>query len=120
MSTQEVANSFTALCRDGKFDEAGHAFWADEIVSIEPMSGPMARLEGIKALEDKAKWWADNNTIHGVKVEGPYVNGDEFTLRFELDVTPKGKSRARLVELALYKVKGDKVIEEKFYAGKIN
>jgi hypothetical protein len=45
------------------------------------------------------------------------VNGDEFTLRFEMDVTPKGKSRTRMIELALYKVKNDKVVEEKFFAG---
>jgi hypothetical protein len=117
MSTQEVAKSFTALCRAGKFDEAGRAFWSDRAVSIEPMTGPMARLEGRKALEDKGKSWAENNTVHGVKVEGPFVNGDEFTVRFELDVTPKGKARTKMVEVALYKVKDEKVVEEKFFAG---
>jgi hypothetical protein len=117
MSTQEIAKSFTSLCRAGKFDEAGHAYWSDKVISIEPMSGPMARLEGIKALEDKGKWWAENNTVHGIKVEGPFVNGDEFTLRFEMDVTPKGKQRTKMVEMAVYKVKNDKVVEEKFYFG---
>jgi hypothetical protein len=117
MSTQEVAKSFTALCRDGKFDEAGRIYWSDKAVSIEPMTGPMARLEGRKALEDKSKWWAENNTVHEVKVEGPFVNGDEFTLRFEMDMTPKGKARMKVVEVALYKVKGEKVVEERFFAG---
>jgi hypothetical protein len=117
MSTQEVATSFTALCRAGKFDEAGRKFWSDKTVSIEPMTGPMARLEGRKALEDKAKWWAENNTVHEVKVEGPFVNGDEFTVRFELEMTPKGKARTKMVEVALYKVKDEKVVEEKFFVG---
>jgi hypothetical protein len=115
MSTQEVAKNFTALCRAGKFAEAGEKFWADQIVSVEPMTGPMARLEGRKAVEDKGKWWAENNTVHDVKVEGPFVNGDEFTLRFEIDMTPKGKTREKSVEMALYKVKNDKVVEERFY-----
>jgi hypothetical protein len=117
MSTQEVAKSFTNLCRAGKFAEAGQTFWADQVISIEPMSGPMARLEGRKALEDKGKWWSENNTVHGVRVEGPFVNGDEFTLRFEMDVTPKGKTREKMVEVAVYRVKGDKVVEEKFFGG---
>ncbi len=117
MSTQDVAKSFTALCRAGKFDEAGHKFWSDKVVSIEPMTGEMARMEGVKALEKKGKWWAENNEVHGVRVEGPFVNGDEFTLRFEMDVTPKGKERTKMIEMALYKVKNDKVVEEKFYSG---
>ena len=115
MSTQEVARSFTALCRAGKFDEAGHKFWADKVISIEPMSGPMAHLEGRKAVEAKGKWFSENNTVHDVKVEGPFVNGNEFTLRFEMEVTPKGKTREKMVEVAVYKVMGDKVIEERFF-----
>src|SRR5579859_4507960 len=107
MSTQEVAKAFTAMCRAGKFAEAGRTFWSDKVVSIEPMSGPMARLEGKKEVEDKGKWWSENTTVHEVKVEGPFVNGDEFTLRFEMDMTPKGKGRMREVEVALYKVKND-------------
>jgi hypothetical protein len=117
MSTQEVANAFTSLCRAGNFAEAGKTFWADKVVSIEPMSGPMARLEGRKALEDKGKWFSEHNTVHELKVEGPFVNGDEFTVRFEMDMTPKGKSRTREVEVALYKVQNDKVVEEKFFFG---
>jgi hypothetical protein len=117
MSTQEVAKSFTDLCRAGKFEEAGRSYWADQAISIEPMTGPMARLQGRKALEDKGKEWAQHNQVHGVKVEGPFVNGDEFTLRFELDVTPEGKPRTKMIEMALYKVKNDKVVEEKFFSG---
>jgi hypothetical protein len=116
MTTQDLAKSFTGLCRAGKFTEAGQKFWSENVVSIEPMSGDMARLEGRKAVEGKGKWWAENNEVHDVKVEGPYVNGDEFTVRFEMDVTPKGKARTKMVEMALYKTKGDKIVEEKFYA----
>ncbi len=117
MATQDVAKSFTELCRAGKFDQAGHKFWSDEIVSIEPMTGDMARLEGRKAVENKGKWWAENHEVHAVKIDGPFLNGDEFTLRFEMDVTPKGKSRMTMIEIGLYKVKNGKVIEEKFFFG---
>jgi len=115
MNTQEIAKSFTDLCKAGKFDDAGTTFWSEDIVSLEPMTGEMARLQGRKAVEGKGKWWADNHEVHSVKVEGPFVHGDEFTVRFELDVTPKGKSRMTMKEIGLYKVKNGKVVEEKFF-----
>ncbi|MBP6404775.1 MAG: hypothetical protein LCH79_05380 [Proteobacteria bacterium] len=46
MNTQEVANAFTALCKAGRFDEAGQQFWADTVVSVEAMQGEGARVEG--------------------------------------------------------------------------
>jgi len=116
MNTQELAKEFTSMCRSGKFDEAGKKFWSDDVVSIEPMTGEMARLKGRKAVEGKGKAFLDNNEIHGVKVEGPFVNGDEFTLHFEMDLTPKGKSRTTMKEIGLYRVKNGKVAEEKFFA----
>jgi hypothetical protein len=116
MSTQEVAKSFTKLCSEGKFEEAGKKFWSDDVVSLEPMTGDMARVQGRKAVENKGKWWAENHTVHNSKVDGPFVNGDCFTVEFEMDVTPKGKERTRMREIGLYTVKGDKIAEEKFFA----
>ena len=116
MTTHDIAKQFTQLCGSGKFEEAGKRFWSDKVVSIEPMTGEMARLEGRQAVENKGKWWAENNTVHNVKVEGPFINGDTFMVRFEMDVTPKGKERTHMTETALYTVKNDKIVEEKFFA----
>jgi hypothetical protein len=116
MSTKEVATAFTQLCNAGKFDEAGKRYWADDVISIEPMTGEMARLQGRKAVESKAKWFAENHQVHAVRVEGPFINGDEFTLRFEMDVTPKGKPRMKMTEIGQYRVRNDKVVEERFFA----
>lgn len=49
--------------------------------------------------------------------EGPFVNGDQFILRFAMDVTPKGQARIQMNEMGLYTVKGGKVTEERFYYG---
>jgi hypothetical protein len=117
MNTQEVAKKFTELCKSGQFDAAGKQFWSEECVSLEPMTGDMARMQGRKALEGKSKWWAENNEMHSAKVEGPFVHGDQFTLRFEMEVTPKGKSRTKMTEIGLYTVKNDKIVEERFFFG---
>jgi hypothetical protein len=115
MSTTEVAQSFTTLCRAGKFSEAGQRYWSEGIVSVEPMSGEMSRMQGREAVRGKGKQWAENNQVHRAQVEGPFVNGDEFAIRFEFEVTPKGKPRTTMREIGLYKVKDGKVIEERFY-----
>jgi hypothetical protein len=117
MNSQEVAKEFTELCKAGKFEAAGDKFWAEDCVSIEPMPGEMHRMQGRKALEGKSKWWAENNTVHGAKVEGPFVNGDQFTVRFEMDFTPKGKSRTSMAEVGLYTIKNGKIVEERFFVG---
>ena len=117
MSTQDIANAFTTLCKNGEWDAAGHQFWADDIVSREAMEGDMAVVKGRAAVEAKGVWWYANNEVHSVAVEGPYVNGDQFVVRFTMDVTPKGGTRTRFDELGVYTVQGGKITEERFFYG---
>ena len=117
MNTQELAKSFTDMCAKGEFDAAGKKFWSDDVVSREPMTGDMAVLKGRKAVEGKGEWWYANHDIHNVTVEGPYVHGDQFVVRFKMDVTPKGKERMSFDEVGLYTVKNGKIVEESFFMG---
>ena len=115
MDTQEIARAFTALCAKGEFEQAGHSYWSDDIVSCEPMEGDMARLQGRAAVDAKGAWWYANHEIHSVKVEGPYVHGEQFLVRFTMDVTPKGGQRMGMDEMGLYTVQGGKIVEERFF-----
>jgi len=117
MSTQDIAADFTQLCKDGKFDEAGQKYWSDSVVSREPMDGEMAVASGRKAVEAKGAWWSANHEIHSVKVEGPYVHGDQFVVRFTMEVTPKGQARIAMDEVGVYSVKDGKIVEERFFYG---
>ena len=117
MTSQELAQAFTGLCRKGEFNEAGRVYWSDDIVSREPMPGDMAEVRGRKAVEGKATWWYANHEVHGVQVEGPYVHGDRFVVRFKLDVTPKGGKRMSMDEVGLYTIKMGKIAEECFFFG---
>lgn len=115
MTTRDVAEAFAALCREGRFEEAGERFWAPGIVSIEPMEGPMARLEGIDAVKGKSVWWYAHHEVHAFETHGPYVNRNQFALRFVIDVTEKASGR-RLAqeEIALYTVADGRIVEERF------
>jgi hypothetical protein len=116
MTTQEIAEEFAALCKAGKFEEAGERFWADDVVSVEPMAGEMAVLKGKAAVKGKGDWWYANHDIHSAETFGPYVNGEQFALRFSLDVTQKATGqRMQMEEVGLYTLRDGKVAEERFF-----
>jgi len=114
-TTRDVADAFTALLREGKDHEAGERFWAPNVVSLEPMEGDMARLEGAEAIRQKHDWWTANFTVHAATYEGPFIHGDQFAIMIKADIEgPEG--RAPMTEVALYTVKAGKVTEERFFA----
>ena len=116
MTTREVAEAFTALCRENRGEEAARRFWSDQVVSIEPMDGPMARLEGRGAVLEKHAWWERTFEVHGGSVDGPWVHGDQFAVGFTLDATNRETGeRARMSEIGLYTVRDGAVVEERFF-----
>lgn len=118
MNTQDVANDLVALCREGKFAEAGEKYWADDVLSVEPGEGDMAQMRGKEATRGKGEWWEANHEVHGVQVDGPYVNGDQFVVRFKMDMTPKESGqRVTMDETGLYTVRDGKIAEERFFYG---
>ncbi len=117
MSTQDVANGLVALCKAGKFSEAGETYWSDNVLSVEAM-GDNPEMRGKEAVRGKGVWWEDNHIVHGAEVEGPYVNGDQFAVRFKMDITIKASGERRVMdEVGLYTVRNDKITEERFFYG---
>jgi ketosteroid isomerase-like protein len=120
MTTAEIATEFAALCKAGKFEEAGTRFWSDDIVSVEPGGPDPASLEarGIAAVTAKGEWWYGNHDIHSVEAAGPFVNADQFIMRFKMDVTIKASGqRMQIDEDGLYTVRDGKIVEERFFYG---
>lgn len=114
MTVEEIARGLVALCKEGKHREAGETYWAPDVVSREPM-GPMPVVEGIAALRAKHDWWEANATVHGGETHGPYLHGDQFAVRFTLDVTMKDMGRVNMDEIAIYTVRDGKIVEERFF-----
>ncbi|MER8751329.1 nuclear transport factor 2 family protein [Mesorhizobium sp. M1050] len=116
MTIAEIAKDFTELLKQGEHEAAAEKYNADDIVSLEAMEGPMAIARGKEALRQKGQWWQENNEVHGGSVEGPYINGDQFAVRFKFDITPKATGeRVTMDEVGLYTVKNGKIAEERFY-----
>ena len=55
--------------------------------------------------------------VHSSTVEGPFLHGeDHFGVIFDFDATDKeSKERVTMKELAIYTVKGGKIIREEFF-----
>jgi ketosteroid isomerase-like protein len=116
MTNAEAIKAFTDMLKAGDHEGAAAKFNAPDIVSIEAMEGPMARIEGTEALKAKSDWWYGAHEVHSVKTEGPYTNGDQFTVVFDMDFTTRETGqRMQAKEVGLYTMKGGKVVEEKFY-----
>jgi len=115
MNTQEIAQDLVTLCRAGRFEEAGEKHWADDVVSVEAM-GENAESRGKAAVRAKGEWWNNTFEVNESKVEGPYVNGDAFIVRFSMTTTNRQSGeKASMDETALYRVKNGKIAEERFF-----
>jgi ketosteroid isomerase-like protein len=115
-TTAEVAKDFTDLLKAGDHEGAAAKYNSPDIVSIEAMDGPMARLQGTAAVQAKGEWFYSNHDIHAFSAEGPYVNGDQFIVNFYVDLTPKETGQRNAShEMGLYTVKDGKIVEERFY-----
>ncbi|OQW61651.1 MAG: ketosteroid isomerase [Proteobacteria bacterium SG_bin9] len=116
MTTADIAAKFTEALKGNRLAEAEN-FWSDDVVSIEAMDGPAGReARGRAAVHAKGEWWFSNHDIHSFETIDPYVNGDQFALKFKIDVTPKATGqRMQMEEVGLYTVRDGKISEERFF-----
>ena len=115
MSTTDVGNGLVAKVRAGDNDGARSAYYHKDIVSVEPIGNPR-EVKGIDACHKKGQQWVESMEVHSGTVEGPFVAGNQFAVRYIYDVTHKAsKQRMTLDEMALYWVDGDKIVKEQFF-----
>ncbi len=116
MTNEEAITAFADLLKRGEHHEAAERFNAADIVSLEAMDGPMARVEGRAAVKSKSDWWYSAHEIHAAEAFGPYRNGDQFVMRFAIDVTVKETGqRVQMDEAGLYTVHDGLIVEERFF-----
>ena len=120
METREIGTKLVELCKQGKNMEAINSFYSPDIVSVEAAGPPGMELEskGIDAVRAKNKWWSDNNEVHSASAQGPFVNGENFAVIFNYDITsnmgPQSGKRTKMEEVAVYTVENGKIVHEKF------
>lgn len=92
MTTKAVADEYVSLFRQGKLGGAAmKRLFSADLVRVEPaeMGGPPVEMRGIEAVEENMRKFMDNNVIHGVEIDGPFVGEGRFAVRFAIDTTFK-------------------------------
>jgi ketosteroid isomerase-like protein len=116
MTTKEVANRLVTLCREGKIMEAQQELYSADIESIEPAHAPVKSAKGREAVTKKGIFFADMiEARHGASVSEPIVEGNYFTIGWQMDVTMKGMGRMNMEEICIYHVKDGKIVREEFF-----
>ena len=119
MTTQEVANRFMELSKEGKFDVIQDELYGEDCESIEPAHAAAAGLnhaKGIEAIKEKGKKFNESiEEMHGGYTGDPIVAGNYFSVAMGMDATMKGAGRVKMDEIAVYEVKDGKISKEQFF-----
>ncbi len=115
MAIEQLAQDFTKAVAEDRMEDV-RAMWHDDIESHEPNDGPMSHVKGRAALQEKHDWWEANTEVHSSSAEGPFVFGEQFAVRYDMDVTMDGE-RSQMKEVGVYTVRDGKVADERFFYG---
>jgi hypothetical protein len=117
MTTKEIAERLVYLCRSGKTEEAKEELFAQDIISIEPYEGLLAKeTKGMDAIRKKAELFVSMvENFYSDIISDPIVAGDYFSLSWTSDLQMKGEVRKTNTELCVYKTKEGKIISEQFF-----
>ena len=111
----EVANGLVKKVRAGDNIGAMDTFYHADIISVEAAGEPR-EVVGIGACKQKGEWWNQSFDVHSSEVEGPFIGGNQFGVRYVYEVTNKGTGqRTTMDELALYWVQDGKIVKEQFF-----
>jgi hypothetical protein len=121
MTTQEVADRYHALAKQGKWFEIQDELFADNVKSVEPESAP-ARYKYLQSAEGKAnvrrkaeKWVSRVEKLYTQYFTEPVVGGNYFALGWGVDVDVTGLGRRKIDEIMLYEVKDGRIVLEQFF-----
>jgi ketosteroid isomerase-like protein len=120
MTTQDVANRYMELEKQGKWVEIQDELYSAEVVCIEPehaaAMGMQTVTKGIDAIKAKAKAWNDGiEEMHGGYCSEPVVGGNFFSVAMGMDCTMKGAGRMKMDEIAVFEVRDGKIVKEQFF-----
>ena len=116
----QIANFLVEQCQNKNFREVMERFYAENIVSVEPVTMPGQTspiTEGLPAVLAMSQQWGADNEVHSCTVSQPIITGSHFAVTMQLDVTCKsmGNARFTMEEIAVYKVQDGKIIRQQFF-----
>lgn len=120
MTTQQIAEQYVSLFRQGKAGEIQNTMYHQEVVCREPehaaVMGIPTLTEGLEAVQAKSKArQATIAEVHSFYCSEPLVNCSYFSVAMGRELTFKNGQRLKADEIAIFGVKDDKIISETFF-----
>lgn len=117
MSTQDVANQWAQMCREGKNLECIEALYGDNVTSKEMPGVPFGEtISGKQEVYEKSKQWLVNVVeFHGGDISDPLIADNHFMSKMSFDVTFKDRGRQQMEELCVFEVNDGKIVNEQFF-----
>lgn len=116
MNTNDVAQKWTQMCREGKNLDCIEELYAENITSREMPGMPGEIVSGKQNVWNKNKEWLDNVAEwHGGEISEPTVTDKHFTTKMTFDVTFKDRGRQQMEEVAVFEVDNGKIVNEQFF-----
>lgn len=116
MTTQEVANRYMELAKQGKITEIQEELFDENVECIEPAHFPLQGAKGKAMVSARLKAWLENiEERHDMFMTEPVVMGNYFSFGMMVDLTVKGMGRNKVEEVCVYGVKDGKIILEQFF-----
>jgi ketosteroid isomerase-like protein len=120
MEPKKIGETLMSLCCDGRYFDAITAYYSDDAVTVD-MQGNGTRTEahGIDEIRVRSLRWIEEHDVHSVSAEGPVLNGDQFSVIYELDLTPKRGPRAgertKVREVGVYTTRHGRIVREEIF-----
>lgn len=117
MTTQDVANRFNELAKEGRFDLIQDELFSADALSVEPAGSVVPNAEGLAAIKQKGvDFNAMVEEMHGGWCSEPVVGGAFFSVGMGMECTMKGSpERMKMDEVAVYEVRNGKIVKEQFF-----
>jgi len=116
MDTNEVAQKWAKMCREGKNLDCINELYADNVVSKEMPGMPGEVISGKQNVWNKSKEWLESvEDFHASSISDPVVAGNWFTAKMGFDCTFKERGRQKMEEVCVYEVKDGKIASEQYF-----
>ncbi len=121
MTIDRLASDFAHLLLTGNPIEAAEKYWADDIIRIEPArlpAGEPQQATGYAAAYAELLEWIEATDADELVIDGPFVTGNVFALFLDMEIAvPETGKREPFSEIAVFTVRDQKIIEERYFYG---
>ena len=115
----DLAQDFLSLIQSGQAVEAAEKYWAVDIVIIEPegtTEHASATVTGFDAARDKLTCWLGHSAMEELSIDGPFITGNCFALFIDMLIKRRATGLCEpFSEIAVYTVRDDKIVEERYF-----